>query len=295
VQRTFETIAILGLGLIGSSIARAVRASGSNARLKAYDQDSAVREQVARLNLVDDMCESASQAAAGSDLVVLCVPVGAIEGLAKSMSGSLAPQAVVMDVGSSKALVGCALRRHLPDATIVPAHPIAGSHRSGPAAGSAELFQDRWCILTPDENTSPSDVEAVSAFWQSLGAKVEVMPARQHDLVVAAISHVPHLLAFSSVAAVAALEEQHGHPFIKYAAGGFRDFTRLAAADPIVWKDIFLSNKPAIAEVSALFRSMSEALERLIADGDEDALLGTLRRVQEMRLGLESHHSGGPQ
>lgn len=286
IERRFASVAIVGMGLIGSSVARALRASQPGARLKGYDQQATVREQVRQLGLVDEVAASAAEAASGSELVILCVPVGTSEAVARSLGPALGASAIVTDVGSSKSLVAARLRRVLPGARLVPAHPIAGSDRSGPDAGSAELFRDRWCILTPDEHARTEDVESISAFWRSLGARVEIMSAEQHDLVLAAISHVPHLLAFASMAAVAALEEEHGHDFTRFAAGGFRDFTRLAAANPQVWKDIFLSNKVAIRGVSTVFRSMSEQLERLVEADDEEALLRALGNAQRTRLAM---------
>lgn len=286
IERRFASVAIVGMGLIGSSVARALRASQPGARLKGYDQQANVREQVRQLGLVDEVAASAAEAASGSELVILCVPVGTSEAVACSLGPALGASAIVTDVGSSKSLVAARLRRVLPGARLVPAHPIAGSDRSGPDAGSAELFRDRWCILTPDEHARTEDVESISAFWRSLGARVEIMSAEQHDLVLAAISHVPHLLAFASMAAVAALEEEHGHDFTRFAAGGFRDFTRLAAANPQVWKDIFLSNKVAIRGVSTVFRSMSEQLERLVEADDEEALLRALGNAQRTRLAM---------
>jgi len=286
VAKQFRTVAIIGLGLIGSSIARALGASDPGVHLKAYDFAIEVRQQARRLNVVHQVAESADDAVSGADLVILCVPVRAMEAVAQSLSRSIGKDAIVTDVGSSKSLVSSVLRRILPGARIVPGHPVAGSERSGPEAGSAELFEGRWCILTPDRHTDPDDVEAIASFWRSLGAKVEIMSAQQHDLVLAAISHVPHLLASSSVAAVAALEEKHGQPFLEFSAGGFHDFTRIAAANASVWKDIFLSNKEAIVQVCSLFRNMAERLEQLITDEDEATLLQELEQARQVRLNL---------
>lgn len=285
-QRT--TVGIIGMGLIGSSIAAAVRSCSPGVRLKGYDSCAVVREQVRLLNLVDEVSGNAAQCAAETDLMILCVPVGAMESVAKSMAESLAPHTIVTDVGSTKSEVSSILRRILPDAKVVPAHPIAGSDRSGPAAGTAELFKDRWCILTPEPDTSLEVIQTVSTFWQSLGARVEIMAPEDHDLIAAAISHVPHLLAFSAVAAVAALEKQHGRSFIKFAAAGFQDFTRLAAANPLIWKDILLTNKAAIADVSTVFRDMVQLLDNMIVAGDEQALLGLLEKVQQARLNISA-------
>ncbi len=286
VRKTLDTVAIVGLGLIGSSIARAVRSSQAGVHVTGYDVAPQVREQARAMDLVDLVADNVQDAVRGSDLITLCVPVGAIEAVARSICGTLSPDSLVTDVGSTKAKVGAALRRALPHARIVPAHPVAGSERSGPAAGSAQLFDGRWCILTPEPDAAPEDVQAVAAFWRSLGSRVEIMSAARHDRLLAAISHVPHLLAFSAVAAVAALEQQQGQPIMKYAAGGFRDFTRIAGADPQMWSDIFLSNRQAVLETAAAFRTMSERIESLIAAADEAALLEQLESARRTRLDL---------
>ncbi len=286
MRKSVDSVAIVGLGLIGSSIASAVRSSQAGVRITGYDVAPQVREQARQMGLADRVADHVQDAVRGSDLIVLCVPVGAIEGVASSMSGSVLPDSLVTDVGSTKAKVGAALRKALPHARIVPAHPVAGSERSGPAAGSAQLFEGRWCILTPEPDAAPEDVEAVAAFWRSLGTKVEIMSAARHDRLLAAISHVPHLIAYSTLAAVAALEQQQGQPIMKYAGGGFRDFTRIAGADPQMWSDIFLSNREAVLETAAAFRTMAKRIESLIAAGDEAALVEQLESARRTRLDL---------
>ena len=282
----FHKIAIVGLGLIGSSIARAVRASHPSVQLVGYDLEE-VRAGVGALDLVDRIAETPADAVREADLIVMCVPVSVIGQVAQSLAPRILPHAIVTDVGSSKALITATLRERLPGVRIVPAHPVAGSERSGPEAGSEALFQKRWCILTPDEHASHGDVDAVAIFWRSLGAKVEIMSAQQHDLVLAAISHVPHLVAFATVSAVAALEEEHGFPFMQFSAGGFRDFTRIAAANPSIWTDILISNKTAVRQVYAALRRTCDRLEALVSAEDSDALAAQLRTAQQVRRNLE--------
>lgn len=293
MEKQFGTVAIIGLGLIGSSIARAVRKSHPYIRLEGYDLAAEVRDQARQLDLLDQVREVADEAVSGANLVIFCVPIGAMEALTRSLSAGIGKDAIVSDVGSSKSFVSSILRRNMPRARIVPAHPVAGSEKSGPQAGSSDLFEGRWCILTPDEHTTPEDVGHVSLFWRSLGAKVKVMSPEQHDLILAAISHVPHLLASSAVAAVTALERKHEHPFMEFSAGGFRDFTRIAAANSALWKDIFLTNKEAIAQVCSMFRSVSEQLEQLIATGDEAGLLQELNQARQARLDLNVDNKQG--
>lgn len=288
MRNNLDTVAILGLGLIGSSIARAMRLKRPLVRIRGYDSSSEVREEVRRLELVSTLNDSAQDAVRGADIVILCVPVGATDAVARSLQACLSRECIVTDVGSTKAQVSAALRRALPEGRIVPAHPIAGSERSGPGAGSAHLFESRWCILTPEAEADAEDVAAVADLWRSLGAEVEIMPPERHDLVLAAISHVPHLLAFSAVAAAAALEEERGYPILAYAGGGFRDFTRIAAANPQVWKDIFLSNKEAVVQISTAFRTVSDRLASLIEGSDEGGLLEELECARQQRFSLEA-------
>ena len=272
----FARVSIVGLGLIGSSVARAVRQHMPSVMLTAYDADDAVRARVDALGLVDDLADSPGAAVIDADLVLLCVPVGAMGEAAAALAADLPADAIVSDVGSSKANVAAELADALPGATIVPAHPVAGTERSGPDAGFASLFHGRWCILTPGGDADPAAVARVSAFWEALGAEVEIMDAKHHDLVLAITSHLPHLIAYTIVGTASDLEEVTRSEVIKYSAGGFRDFTRIAASDPVMWRDVFLSNKDAVLEM----------LQRAIRWGDGDALLDLFTRTRAVRRSI---------
>ena len=285
-DRRFDTIALIGLGLIGSSIARAAREALPATRLHGHDQDPAVRARVAALGLVDVVAASAAEAAAGADLVILCVPVGAIGAAAAAIAAGLGPQALVSDVGSSKAAVAAALRAALPDATIIPAHPVAGTENSGPDAGFAALFRGRWCILTPAEDEDPAAVERLASFWAALGARVEVMDPEHHDLVLAVTSHLPHLIAYTIVGTASDLERVTESEVIKYSAGGFRDFTRIAASNPTMWRDIFLSNKQAVLDMLQRFSEDLFLLQRAIRHDEGDILLDLFTRTRAVRRGI---------
>ncbi len=245
----FERIAIIGVGLIGSSIARAARRKAAAKQIVIADCSRAALDRAAALGLGDKMTASSAEAAAGADLVIFCVPVGANEALAREVAPALKAGAIVSDVGSVKGAVIAALAPHLPSsAHLVPAHPVAGTEESGPDAGFATLFLNRWCILTPPEDADPKAVERVCAFWRAIGSNVEVMSAAHHDLVLAITSHVPHLIAYNIVGTAYDLEESTRSEVIKFSAGGFRDFTRIAASDPTMWRDVFLNNKDAVLE-----------------------------------------------
>ena len=222
-------------------------------------------------------------AVAGADLVILCVPVGAMGEAARAIAPGLAPHAIVSDVGSSKAAVAEALAAALPDATIIPAHPVAGTEQSGPDAGFAALFAGRWCIITPPEGCDPAALEALSAFWTALGSKVELMDAAHHDLVLAVTSHIPHLIAYTIVGTASDLEDVTQSEVIKYSAGGFRDFTRIAASDPVMWRDVFLTNKGAVLEMLGRFTEDLTALQRAIRSGDGDTLFDLFTRTRAIR------------
>jgi cyclohexadieny/prephenate dehydrogenase len=282
----FQTIAIVGLGLIGSSIARAVRANLPGVGLTGYDADPDVRRRASALGLVDQVAEEAGVAVAQADLVILCVPVGAMHDAASAIAGHLAAGAVVSDVGSSKAGVAAILRAALSGTTIIPAHPVAGTENSGPEAGFATLFQGRWCILTPDEDADPGAVERLAAFWTALGARVELMDAPHHDLVLAVTSHLPHLIAFTIVGTASDLERVTESEVIKYSAGGFRDFTRIAASNPTMWRDIFLANKGAVLHMLQRFSEDLFHLQRAIRHDDGDTLFDLFTRTRAIRRGI---------
>lgn len=282
----FARIAILGLGLIGSSLARAVGEAMPTARVTGYDHDPAVRDTARRLGLCDDVTDTPGAAVTDADCVILCVPVGAMAELAAAIADDLADGVIISDVGSSKAGVAAALRAALPARTIVPAHPVAGTERSGPEAGFASLFRGRWCILTPADDADPAAVARVEAFWRALGAEVETMAADHHDLVLAITSHLPHLIAYSIVGTASDLEAVTRSEVIKYSAGGFRDFTRIAASDPTMWRDVFLANKDAVLEMLQRFTEDLTALQRAIRWDDGEALFDLFTRTRAVRRSI---------
>jgi cyclohexadieny/prephenate dehydrogenase len=279
----FARVALIGLGLIGSSIARAVREHMPSVTLTGYDADPKVRARARELGLLEGVPDSAAEAVGDADLVVLCVPVGAMDAAAGEIAAALPSSAIVSDVGSSKASVAAVLRQRLPGARIVPAHPVAGTENSGPDAGFASLFRGRWCILTPAEEAAAADVEAVADFWRRLGAKVEIMDAKHHDLVLAVTSHLPHLIAYTIVGTASDLEEVTESEVIKYSAGGFRDFTRIAASNPTMWRDIFLANKEAVLDMLQRFHEDLSMLQRAIRWGDGDTLFELFTRTRAIR------------
>ncbi|UMY18220.1 prephenate/arogenate dehydrogenase family protein [Methylobacterium organophilum] len=282
-----ERLAVVGLGLIGSSIARGARTFGLARQIVAIDRDPAVVERVRALGLADHATGELAEGVAEADLVVLCVPVGAIGSVAAALAPHLKPGAVLSDVGSVKAAVVAAAAPHLkPDNPFVPAHPVAGTEHSGPDAGFATLFANRWCILTPPEGTEAAAIDRVQAFWQGLGAITETMSPEHHDLVLAITSHVPHLIAYNIVGTAADLEAVTRSEVIKFSAGGFRDFTRIAASDPTMWRDIFLANKEAVLEMLGRFNEDLAALARAIRWGDGDALHALFTRTREIRRGI---------
>ncbi len=282
----FARVSIIGLGLIGSSIARAVQEAMPTVALSGYDADAEVRETARALKLCNDVADTAGAAVTDADLVILCVPLGAMGAVAESIAADLPPEAVISDVGSSKAAVTAALAAALPSHAIVPAHPVAGTERSGPEAGFASLFHNRWCILTPAEGTPDSAVQQVTAFWERLGAQVEVMDAAHHDLVLAVTSHLPHLIAYTIVGTASDLEGVTQSEVIKYSAGGFRDFTRIAASDPTMWRDVFLTNKDAVLEMLQRFSEDLTALQRAIRWGDGEALFDLFTRTRAIRRSI---------
>lgn len=282
----FARVTIVGLGLIGSSVARAVRQAMPTVRITGYDADPEVRAIATRIELADDIADSAGAAVIDADLVMLCVPVGAMGAVAAEFADDLPAEAIVSDVGGSKASVLAALRAVLPEATIVPGHPVAGTEHSGPEAGFATLFRGRWCILTPEEGTAAAPVARLRAFWEALGAQVEIMTPRHHDLVLAVTSHVPHLIAYSIVGTASDLEEVTQSEVIKFSAGGFRDFTRIAASDPVMWRDVFLNNREAVLEILQRLTEDVTMLQRAIRWGDGDQLFDLFTRTRAIRRSI---------
>lgn len=279
----FAHVSIIGLGLIGSSIARAVRAHMPHIQLTGYDTDPAVLETALAIGLCDHQFDRLDLAVADADLVILCIPLGTMTAVAAKLAKFLPDHAIVSDVGSSKEEVGKALRAQLPGATIVPAHPVAGTENSGPESGFATLFHGRWCILTPEPDTAPEPIAKVRAFWEALGANVELMTPRHHDLVLAVTSHVPHLIAYCIVGTASDLEDVTRSEVIKYSAGGFRDFTRIAASNPTMWRDVFLSNRDAVLEILQRLNEDIMGLQRAIRWGNGDQLFDTFTRTQAIR------------
>lgn len=282
----FARVTIIGLGLIGSSLARAIRADMPTVRVTGHDADPAVREMARRIGLCDDITDTAGASVTDADLVVLCVPVRAMAAAATDIAADLPAEAIVSDVGSCKADVLSALQAALPGQPVVPAHPVAGTENSGPESGFATLFKGRWCIITPPADADPTDVERVSELWRRVGAQVELMEAAHHDLVLAVTSHLPHLIAYTIVGTASDLESVTRSEVIKYSAGGFRDFTRIAASDPTMWRDVFLANKDAVLEMLQRFSEDLSALQRAIRWNDGDALFNLFTRTRAIRRSI---------
>ncbi|WP_406858689.1 prephenate/arogenate dehydrogenase family protein [Alsobacter sp. KACC 23698] len=275
------------MGLIGSSLARAAQRLNLAGQLVAADASPQVRARVAELGLVDEVAATVADAVRGADYVILCVPVGACGAVAAEMRDALAPGAIVSDVGSVKGSVVAQVQPQLPPGVhFVPAHPVAGTEHSGPDAGFASLFHGRWCILTPPDGADQGAVDKVRAFWEALGSMVEAMSPQHHDLVLAITSHVPHLIAYNIVGTAADLEEVTQSEVIKFSAGGFRDFTRIAASDPTMWRDVFLNNKDAVLEMLGRFSEDLSTLQRAIRWGDGDALFNLFTRTRAIRRGI---------
>lgn len=282
----FDQIAIIGIGLIGSSIALAARENHVAQVVALYDQDADVRARATAIGL-GQVCDSVEAAVANADLVILCVPSGSMGGVGKQIAPFLKAGCIVTDVGSVKAAVVDQLKPVLPETIfLVPGHPIAGTERSGPEAGFPTLFKKRWTILTPLDDARAdygNAVNALSGFWAGLGSEVELMEPKRHDLVLAMTSHLPHLIAFCVVATAEDVEAVTDSEVIKYSAGGFRDFTRIAASDPTMWRDVFLLNREAVLDLLGRFSEDLTALRRAIRWGDGDTLFNTFERARRMR------------
>jgi cyclohexadieny/prephenate dehydrogenase len=283
----FKRIALIGFGLIGGSIARAAREQGLAGEIVTTARSAKSRARVGELGIVDSVVETNAQAVKDADLVILCIPVGACGAVAQEIGPCLKPGAIVSDVGSVKGAVVRDMAPHLPaSAHFVPAHPVAGTEHSGPDSGFAELFINRWCILTPPEGTDPNAVEKLAAFWTALGARVEIMTPDHHDLVLAITSHLPHLIAYTIVGTADELGHVTSSEVMKFSAGGFRDFTRIAASDPVMWRDVFLANKEAVLEMLGTFNEDLSKLTRAIRRGDGEALFEHFTRTRAIRRGI---------
>ena len=283
----FKRLALIGFGLIGGSIARAAKAHGLVGEVVTTARSEKTRARVKELGIVDAVVETNIEAVKGADLVILCIPVGACGPVAAEVAAYLEPDAIISDVGSVKGAVVRDMAPHLPaNIHFVPAHPVAGTEHSGPDSGFAELFINRWCILTPPEGADEKATDKLRAFWAALGAKVEIMTPEHHDLVLAITSHLPHLIAYTIVGTADELAQVTSSEVIKFSAGGFRDFTRIAASDPTMWRDVFLNNKEAVLEVLGRFNEDLSALQRAIRWGDGDALFNLFSRTRDIRRGI---------
>ncbi len=286
-EPVFPRLALIGIGLIGASIALAARRGGLVRAIAISTRSAATLKRAEELGLGDSYHADPAEAVRDADCVILCIPVGAYAAVTKAIAGALKPGAIVSDVGSVKASVIAQVQPHLPKGVhFVPAHPVAGTEYSGPDAGFAELFENRWCILTPTPDADPQAVAKTQDFWRGMGSNVEVMDARHHDLVLAITSHVPHLIAYNIVGTAADLETVTQSEVMKFSAGGFRDFTRIAASDPTMWRDVFLNNREAVLEMLGRFMEDLTAVQRLIRYGDGDRLFELFTRTRAIRRGI---------
>ncbi len=287
VAPIFERMALIGIGLIGSSLAQVARERGLVKEIAISTRSADTLQRAEELGLGDSYALDAAVAVEGADLVILCAPVGANEAIAKWIAPALKKGAILTDVGSTKGSVVDQVSPHVPEGVhFIPGHPIAGTEQSGPDAGFPTLFDQRWCILTPAEDTDPEALEKLSAFWRACGSDVDTMDARHHDLVLAIVSHLPHLIAYNIVGTADDLETVTKSEVIKYSASGFRDFTRLAASDPTMWRDVCLHNKDAILEMLARFSEDLAALQRAIRWGDGQMLFDLFTRTRGIRRSI---------
>jgi cyclohexadieny/prephenate dehydrogenase len=283
----FKKISIIGMGLIGSSLARVIREKGLCKTLVAIDTDKGVCDTVVRLNLADEVTDVIADGVQDADLVVICTPVGAISAVGEMLKSSVKAGAIVTDVGSVKGTVIEKLSGVLPEGVhFVPGHPIAGTEYSGPESGFSTLFKDRWCVLTPLPKTEIKAIEAVTHLWETAGSTVEIMDPEQHDLVLAITSHLPHLIAYTIVGTATDLEDETKSEVIKFSASGFRDFTRIAASDPTMWRDVFLNNRKAVLEILGRFTEDLTAMQRAIRRGDGDYLYQSFDSTREIRKAI---------
>ena len=284
---TFQSICIIGCGLIGSSIARAVRAQIPHMHIRIHDADADAVARASQLALGDVVTGDLAQAAQSADLVMLCVPVRAYGEIMPALAPHLKAGCVLSDTGSVKAQVIETVQQHLPKHVhFIPGHPVAGTEKSGPDAGFASLFHNRWCILTPQPDSDAAALAALESFWQLLGARTETMEPVHHDLVLAVTSHVPHLIAYTIVGTASDLEGVTQSEVIKYSAGGFRDFTRIAASDPTMWRDVFLSNKTAVLEILQRLSEDLTMLQRAIRWDQGDVLFDLFSRTRAIRRSI---------
>jgi cyclohexadieny/prephenate dehydrogenase len=287
-------VALLGAGLIGSSLAWAIRDRGLAAHVAAYSRRDETRSAIERLGFADSLHGDPASAVKDADLVIFCVPVGANEAVARAAGPHLAQGAIVTDVGSVKQAVVRDIGPHVPEGVdFIPGHPVAGTEHSGPEAGFGDLFEQRWCILTPVPGTPDASLEKLKTFWERCGSTVAVMDAGHHDKVLAVTSHLPHLIAYTIVGTAFGLEESDRAEVMKFSAGGFRDFTRIAGSDPVMWRDVFLNNRESVLEMLQRFSEDLTALQRAIRWGEGDTLQNLFQRTREIRRGVIDAHQAG--
>ncbi len=283
----YDRVALLGLGLIAGSMALAMREKGLAGRIVGHARSAETRQTALEIGLVDEVFDTAAEAVKGADLVVFCVPVGVMGQLAAEVAPHLETGATVSDVGSVKGAVIKAIAPHIPEGVhFIPGHPLAGTEHSGPRAGFASLFHNRWCLLTPLEGTDPKALDRLRQLWTEMGANVDEMDAAHHDLVLAVTSHAPHLIAYTMVGVADDLKRVTEREVINYSAAGFRDFTRIAASDPTMWRDVFLNNKEATLEILGRFTEELFDLQRAIRRGDGQQLFDYFTRTRAIRRGI---------
>ncbi len=283
----FQRMAFIGIGLIGSSLAHVVRRDGLAGEIAVAARKQETLDAAMRLGLADTVTTDPAEAARDADIVFICTPLGAYEAVAKAIAPALKAGAIVTDVGSVKQSAIAAIKPHLPEGVhLVPGHPLAGTEHSGPESGFPELFEGRWHLLTPEDGTDPDAIAKVRAFWEKTGSKVEVMDPVHHDQVLAITSHLPHLIAYTIVDTATQLSTDLQKEVIEFSATGFRDFTRIAASDPVMWRDIFLTNREAVLEILGRFTEDLTAMQRMIRRGDGDGLEEVFSRTRAVRRSI---------
>ena len=286
-QVHFQRIALIGIGLIGSSLARVIRRDGLAGHIAVGDIDAAHCAKALELGIADSAGEDVAETARDADLVIICSPIGTYASIAETIAPVLKPGAILSDVGSVKQAVLRDLSPHVPEGVhLIPAHPVAGTEHSGPESGFPELFDGRWCVLTPPDGADEAAVEKVAALWRSAGSMIEMMDPEHHDQVMAVTSHLPHLIAYTIVGTATDLELSLRNEVIKFSASGFRDFTRIAASDPVMWRDVFLNNRDAVLEILQRFNEDLTALQRAIRWGEAETLHELFSRTREIRRGV---------